>query len=289
MTFIYDYTLVLVVIGAVCFGFTAGVCGVFAVLRGQSLLGDAISHATLPGIACTFLITFRKDPVLLLCGGMVAGIIGALSATSIMRQTALKKDAVLGTILSVFFGCGVMLMTIIQKTPCSQQSIINKFLFGSAATLLFNEVRLMIITSSTVLIIIGMFYKELRLIMFDPIFSKVRGYRVTWWEHLLTCLIVTAIAIGLQAMGVVLMSSLLVAPAAAARQWTRTVWTMMVCAGLMGAFSAALGVFISSVIHQLPTGPTIVVILSVLVFVSLLIAPRGIVWRTHSMIEGTRE
>lgn len=264
------YTLLLVLLGVLMLGVTAGILGVFAFLREQSLLGDAISHAALPGIVIMFLLTQSKSPALLLCGGAIAGGIGTLFITFITHKTQLKKDAALGIVLSVFFGFGLMLLTYVQKKEIAQQGILNKFLFGSAATLLPEDILIIGIASCGVLIVLMALWKEFKIVSFDPLYAMVLGYPITLLNILLTCLLVIAIVIGLQTVGTVLMSTLFIAPAAAARQWTQRIETMALCAGCIGALACIAGVLISHQWAYVPTGPTIVVVMSIMVFVSLI-------------------
>jgi len=244
-------------------------------LRQQSLLGDAISHAALPGIVIMFLCTYSANPWLLLCGGALAGFIGVLCMNFVCAHTKLKKDAILGIILSVFFGLGLVLITVAQKIPVASQAILNKFLFGSAATLLVQDVQLILFVSSLIFCILILLWKECMLYVFDNTFAHMMGFNTKIIETILTILLVSTIAIGLQTVGVVLMSTMLIAPAAAARQWVHRLSHMMMLAGLFGGCSAAIGVCVSSTIDHLPTGPIIVIVASMIVFFSLTCAPRA--------------
>jgi manganese/zinc/iron transport system permease protein len=264
-----NYTLVITLIGITVLGITSGLIGTFVLLRQQSLLGDAISHASLPGMALAFLATHSKNPLILMFGGAVAGGIATILLRVITEKTPLKKDAALGIILSVFFGIGLVLITVIQKIPIASQSILNKFLFGSVSTLLKSDVYAMCAVSSLVLVVIILFWKEFVLLTFDQPYAHTIGYRVFWLDTLLTSLVVLTIMIGLQTVGVILMSSMLIAPAAAARQWTIRVVPMAVLAMIFAVSANVIGACISSQISQLPTGPTIVVILSIFVLISL--------------------
>ncbi len=265
-----NYTLLIVLQGAVLLGITSGVLGCFALLRQQSLLGDAISHAALPGIVIMFLCTYSKNPWVLLCGGSIAGVIGVICMHYVCAHTKLKKDAILGIILSVFFGLGLVLMTVAQKTPVASQTVLNKFLFGNIATLLMQDVQLIILMSGFIFCMLFLFWKECALYVFDDTLTRAMGFNVKIIEAILTVLLVLAIVIGLQTVGVVLMSTMLIAPAAAARQWTCRLSHMMMLAGFFGGFSAAIGVCLSSMIDHVPTGPTIVIVVSIIVFFSLM-------------------
>lgn len=279
MNMCQDYTVQIVLMGSLIVGITAGILGCFAFLRKQSLLADAISHACLPGIMIMFLITQHKSPYVLLFGGSLAAILGALCVSAITSMTIVKKDAALGIILSVFFGFGLVLLTLIQKNHLAHQSVLNKFLFGNASTLLPDDIICMALVSVIVLVSVVLFWKEFKLLSFDPDYAVSLGYSVHKLDVLLTLLLVLSMVIGLQTVGVVLMSTLFVAPAAAARQWTSRLSSMIFLAAFFGACSALCGAYISSAFDHVPTGPSIVVVMSIIVFISLIIAPqRGIVW-----------
>lgn len=279
ITFFSDYTVQVVVSGAVVLGMVSGILGSFAVLRQQSLLGDAMSHAALPGIALAFLLTGTKLTLVLLLGAIISGWIGTLFMMLITKQTGLKQDAALGIVLSVFFGFGLVLLTYIQKLPMATQSGLNTFLFGNAATMLVQDVVTMLGLGICAVLILAMFWKEFKAMTFDIAFSRSLGIPVRYLDVLLTTLIVVAIVIGLQAVGVVLMSAMVIAPAVAARQWTDRLILMVMLSAFFGAVSGVIGVVLSSLFLRLPTGPTIVVVVSVFVLISLLFAPnRGLIF-----------
>lgn len=272
------YTLQNIVMGTTLLGITSGTLGVFGILRKQSLLGDVISHAAFPGIALAFLVTHSKNPALLMIGGAITGLLGAFCVTIITNYSHIKKDAALGSVLSFFFGLGLVLLTHIQKLPISNQSILNKFLFGNAATLLPEDIYMISIVGSCVLLVIILLYKEFTLVSFDVCYAHIVGYRVTILDMLITVLQVITIVIGLQTVGVILMSTMLIAPAAAARQWTYRLPSMIFLAAFFGAVASISGSMISCSFDRLPTGPIIVIILSGIVLLSILCAPhRGII------------
>ena len=274
-----NYTFQIVLLGTMILGIAAGSLGSFAVLRQQSLLGDAISHATLPGVCCAFLLTQSKNPIILLVGAGISGWIGTMLIMIITKQSRIKKDTALGLILSVFFGLGLVLITVVQKMPTANKAGLDKFLFGNASTLLKSDVYTMMILSGIVLLILVLIWKEFKIIVFDHDYAKSIGIPVHYLDILLTTLIVISIVIGLQTVGVVLMSAMLVAPAAAARQWTDRLSVMVLLSALFGAMAGMAGAVTSSIIPNLPTGPTIVVYISTLVMISLIFAPnRGLLW-----------
>jgi manganese/zinc/iron transport system permease protein len=198
----------------------------------------------------------------------------------VTRYTRIPQDAALGVVLSVFFGFGLVLLGFIQRLPTSNKAGLDKFLFGQAATLLQQDVITMAVFGAAALACVLLLWKEFKLLSFDPEYAGTLGYPVQRLELLLTALTVVAIVIGLQTVGVVLMSAMLVAPAAAARQWTQRLGVMALLSGVFGAVAGVLGAVVSAQFGNLPTGPTIVLVMSTIVLASLLCAPqRGIVAR----------
>lgn len=268
-----------VLIGASLLGALGGALGCFALLRRQSMLGDALAHAALPGVCLAFLLTGQKSTLPLFVGALAAGIAGALVILGIVRMTRVKEDAAIGIVLSVFFGLGIVLLTRIQKLPHGNQSGLDKFLFGQAATLVEDDLRLMAGLGALVLALLYLFFKELKLLTFDRAFGATLGLPMRGLEVLLTLLLVVVVVVGLQTVGVVLMVATLITPAAAARQWTDRLGVMLLLAGGLGAVSGAVGAVASSTLERLPTGPVIVLASSAVLVVSLLLAPRrGLLW-----------
>ena len=272
-----DYTLQTVMIGTVLLGVAAGVVGTFAVLRQQSLVSDAIAHAALPGIAIAFLVAQQKTLWVLLVGAFVAGLVGTCFMQQILHYTPLKKDTAIGIILSVFFGGGVVLLTLIQRLPLPDKSGLHAFLFGQASALLRADLLVMVGLSVLSLVVITMYWQPLKLLTFDPGYARAIGWRRQ--PMLFNSLLVLVIVVGLQTVGVVLISAFIIMPGAAARQWSNKLWVVAGVAGFFGALGAVLGSLASHMVSKLPTGPVIVLVLTVIVGVSMLVAPsRGLVW-----------
>lgn len=275
----FDYTLIVVATGAAFLGTVSGALGTYAVLRRQSLMGDAISHAALPGIAIAFLLTGTKTHLALIIGATIAGWIGTIIIMTIVRLTRIKYDSALAIILSTFFGFGLVLHSFIQRSGDANQAGLDTFLFGQAATMPLRDVITIGILGGISLIIMVILWKELKLLIFDEGFAASIGLPIRTLDVLLTSLLVIAIVIGLQAVGAVLMSAMIVAPAVAARQWTDRFSLMVFLAAVFGALSGVIGAIISSIGAQIPTGPTIILCATLIVIISILLAPnRGLVW-----------
>jgi manganese/zinc/iron transport system permease protein len=263
-----------VLAGSALLGAGAGAIGTFALLRRQALLGDALAHATLPGVCLAFLATGSKHPLVLLTGASVTGWLGTLAVHGIVGRTRIKEDAALALTLSVFFGAGIVLLTQIQRSGAAAQAGLDKFLFGQAASLVRADVALL--SGVTVLLLAGVVlaFRELRLVSFDAGFARAVGLPVTVLEGLLATFTTLAVTVGLQLVGVVLMSALLVTPAAAARYWTDRLSRMVMLAAAFGAIAGVLGTLVSLVAPRMPTGPWTVVAVTAVFAVSLLAAPR---------------
>lgn len=280
MTILQSYTTQMVLLGTALLGLASGIAGTFAVLRKESLIGDGLSHAALPGVVIAFLLTGIKDIEVLITGAALSSIAAAWLITITVENSKIKFDGALATILSAFFGLGMVLLTYLQSLNNAGQAGLSKFIFGQAATILARDVY---ITSAAALIIIvltALFWKELKLISFDVEYAKTLQIPVTFTLILYRSLLIMTIIIGIQSVGAILISSLLIAPAVGGRQWTNKLGTMCILAGFFGMISAIGGTIWSTTVQKLPTGPAIIVILSVIVLLSLIFAPnRGILWQ----------
>jgi len=267
--FLDNYTLRTVALGTAALGAVSGAVGSFAVLRRQSLLGDAISHAALPGVVLAYLLTQSKSPLVLVLGAAVAGWLGTLTVLAITRTSRVPFDSALGMVLSVFFGLGIVLLVHSQKRADAGQAGLDKFLFGQAATLLQGDVYVIAGLGAVAVAVMVILWKELKLLCFDPDFAASLGFPVRGLNVLWASVLVVAIVIGLQAVGVVLMSALVIAPAAAARQWTDRLGTMVFLASIFGAGAGVLGTVLSDRLG-VPTGPAIVLCATAWVLASFL-------------------
>ncbi len=280
LQFLNDYTLRNVLLGTAWIGVVSGSLGTFAFLRRQSLLGDVISHATLPGVVLAFLVWQRREIGVLMIGAAGTGLLATALIQVVDTRTNIKRDGAMGVALAVFFGIGVLLLSMIQNLPTASQAGLDKFIFGQAAALVQSDVTVLLAAGGVVLAALLLLWRELKIVTFDPDFARTAGFRVTVLEGGVVTLIVVTTVMGLQTVGVILMSAMLIAPAAAARQWTDRLSIMVLVAALVGGTSGATGAVVSAFGPQIPTGPVVVLVLTALVLVSLFLGrKRGLVWR----------
>lgn len=274
MNLLLDPNTLWVLSSSVLLGVSSGVLGSFALLRRRSLLGDALAHAALPGIGIAFILTGAKSLPMLLLGAIIAGLLGAFVIQAVTRHTRVKEDAALGLVLSVFFAFGIVLLTKIQHSGAGNQSGLDKFLFGQAASMIGSDVQVMAVSAAAVCLLAVFLFKEFKLLCFDAQFAAGLGFSPRLLDGLLMVLIVTVVVIGMQAVGVVLMAAMLITPAAAARLWTDRLNLMVWLAAGMGAASGAVGTWLSTMGLRMPTGPLIVIAASAMFGISLVFAPR---------------
>ena len=271
-----------VVFGTILLSISSSVVGCFTFVKKKSLVGDVVSHAVLPGLCMSFILSGSKDPFILIPGAFISGWLSILVMDAIIQNTKIKEDAATGFSLSVFFGLGILLLTFIQHTGNAAQSGLDTFLFGKAAALIGKDLMAFSIVAVLVILLVTLFYKEFKLISFDPQFAKVIGLPVKRMEFILTSVTVLAVVTGIQAVGVVLMAAMLITPAAAARFWTHELHKMIFLAAIFGGSSGIVGAYISFTIPSMPTGPWMVMVLSVIALFSFFFAPgRGILIRVY--------
>lgn len=268
-----DANIRYVTLGSVLLAASSAVVGCFTLLRKRALVGDAVAHAVLPGVCLAFILSGTKNPFLLLIGAFVTGWISLVVIDYITSRSRIKEDTAIGLVLSVFFGIGILLLTSIQQTGNAAQSGLDKFLFGSAASLIGGDLIAFGVVAVLLLVAVVLFYKELTLLCFDQAYARTIGFPVRSLELLLTTLTVFAVVVGIQAVGVVLMAAMLITPAAAARFWTENLKVMLVLAALIGAFSGIAGAYVSYTAPSMPTGPWIVLIVSMIAILSFALAP----------------
>ncbi len=257
-----DYNTRIVLMGTILLGIGAGLLGVYLLLRRRVLIGDAISHATLPGVAAAYLWTASaggdKSLFMLLIGAAVSGSLGGMAVLALRHMARIREDAALGIVLSVFFGAGVALVSLVQQVPGGNAAGLEGFIYGKTASMTSEDVWLNGSASCLVILAIVCFGKELKLLCFDAELARSQGWPVLTLDTLLIFLVVAVTIVGLQAVGLILIIALLVIPAASARFWTHDLNKLLLISALIGAVSCALGTLLSAAYASLPSGATIV-------------------------------
>lgn len=266
-------------VGAVLFGVFSGIIGVIVLVRKQGLLADTLAHAAYPGIMAAYLIGGHTSSWILVGGGCVTSVIGVVSTMLLMRKRGMRYDAALGTVLSVFFSIGIFMLSLIQKAGMPQQSLLHTFFLGNMVTLLQADLYNILIVGIMICIFMMICGNMIIVSSFDKNYARSIGVPVIIVDTLFVALLIAVILVGLQAVGVILMSALLIAPAAAARQWSSRMPTIMMLAAFCGGFIALASYACMVALPAVPTGPLLVICGTLCVMYSLFFAPhRGIMW-----------
>ncbi|MGX9356111.1 metal ABC transporter permease [Roseobacteraceae bacterium S113] len=279
LTLQLGYNATLVAFGATTLGIAAGVIGTFLFLRKRALVSDAISHATLPGIGLAFIIMVslgfdgRWLPGLLL-GSMISAALGLWWLTSLVQRTRLTEDAAIGAVLSVFFGFGIVLLTIIQSMSAGRQAGLEDFLLGATAGMLRSEAWMIFAGGGLALLATIALRRVLLLVAFDPGFAETRGIPVQRVDAALLALVLAVTVIGLKVVGLILIVALLIIPAVAARFWSERTEVISLASGLIGGLSGYIGTALSAAYPNVPTGPVIVLVAFSAFVLSFLFAPK---------------
>ncbi len=282
LTFGLGYNATLVTIGAILLGISAGVTGTFLFLRKRALVSDAISHATLPGIGLAFILMValggdgRSLPGLLV-GSAISASLGLLAVTWLTTRTRLGEDAAIGAVLSVFFGAGVVLLTVIQTMTSGRQAGLEDFLLGATAGMLYSEAVMIAVGGAVVLLLVLLLRRPMTLVAFDPEFAASSGVRTNSIDLAIMGLVLGVTVVGLKIVGLILIIALLIIPPVAARFWSDRADRVPIIAGALGGLSGWIGTALSATVPDLPTGPIIVLTAFAAFIVSFLFAPgRGV-------------
>ena len=283
---LHDYNTRLVVICTMLLGCACGLMGGFLLLRKRSLMGDTLSHATLPGVGLSFMLLVAlggdgKSLPILLAGAGITGIIGCAAVLFIREQTRIKDDAAMGIVLSVFFGAGVAILGVIQKMPEGSAAGLESFIYGKTASMVMSDFQILVFITVCVITCLLLLSKEFRLLCFDENFAAALGWPVKFLDILLLALITAVTVAGLQAVGLILIIAFLITPAAAARFWTNQLDRMLMLSALIGAASGWIGASLSAFFPRLPAGAVIVLVAALFFVVSMLIGTeRGVMIRS---------
>lgn len=257
--------------GVVLISVTAGLIGMFNVLHKKALVGDAIAHAVLPGIILAYLISGLRVSGVLLVGAIVAGFLTATTISLLLKHTKLKQDSVIALVMITFFALGLSLLSYVQLQPLSSQAGLSDFLFGKVAALSERDIYLFSTVCSLLLLAVRIVFKIIFGVVFDNSFMQLRGFYGYYWLLFLNFITIVVVAIGIQAVGVVLMSALLILPVTTAQQLTNKRSKLMRWTVFFSCLAATTGTIMSLNINQLPTGPLISMVLCVCLFVVVMI------------------
>ncbi|AWW28700.1 zinc ABC transporter permease [Echinicola strongylocentroti] len=263
-----DPNVLMVVTGIVLLSISTAMVGTFTFLDKKALVGDAISHAVLPGVCLAFMLSGSKNPYWIVSGAFVTGALSTYAITWVSNYTKLKEDTVIASVLSIFFGVGIVMMTQLQQTGNASLSGLDHFIFGNAISIVGQDLWVYGFLALAIIIVILLFYKEFQLMVFNRSFAESIGLPVKRLEFLFNSLMVLAVVTGIQAIGVVLMAALLITPAAAAKFWTNRLSIMLLIAVIFSVISGIVGAYISFVLPHMPTGPWVVIVLSLIAFLS---------------------
>ena len=280
ISIITQYSFIVVAIGTMLLAMATGIVGTISILKGQSLIGDAVGHASLPGIILAFMISGRKSSLILMLGAIVAGIVAFMLIQIISEGSKIEADTAMAVILSAMFGMGMVLKSYIQgnqKIQGASQSGLASYIFGQEAYILREDVYIILAVSVISLALFIVFYKEIKVYVFDMVYAYTIGINSRLTSLLIMIITMILIAAGLKAVGAILISSMLITPAVTGLQWSNSYEKVLMIAAVTGAVSAFLGTFISSAVKGFSTGPSIILIMSIIALSSVFFAPRGIV------------
>ena len=274
-----------VAVAILLLGGVSGAVGTFNFLRKKTLVGETVAHSMLPGVLIAFILSGVKNPLVLITGAAISGWLSIWVVDYITRHSKIKGDSALAIVLSSFFGLGIVMLTVIQRTSGKEQSGLDHYIFGNAAAMTPEDSLVFGSISLIVLAIVFWNYFSLKAVVFNQDFAQSIGINTRWIEAIISFITILSISVGIKAVGIVMMSALLIIPPTAARFWTDSLSKMLVVSGIFGAVSGWLGAFVSYSYSSMPTGPWTIVIISIIAFVSMMFAPKkGVVFQRWSKL-----
>lgn len=279
LSFQLGYNATLVTLGAMLLGIASGVGGTFLFLRKRALVSDAISHATLPGVGVAFILMVLfggdgRNLVGLLTGAALSAGIGLLVVTWLTTRTRLAEDSAIGAVLSVFFGFGIVLLTVVQSMNAGRQAGLEGFLLGSTAGMLRVDAIVIAASAALTLALVLVLRRPLTLASFDPEYATATGQNIVRTDLAMMIIVLAVTVVGLKVVGLILIVALLIIPPVTARFWTNRTDKLILISGSVGGIAAYVGASLSAALPDLPTGPIIVLVSFVFFVFSLLLAPR---------------
>ena len=258
-----DLSIWIVFIGTALIGISAALVGTFTFLQKKSLIGDAISHSILPGIVLAYMLSGQRNTLILMLGAFAAGWLATQQISWLQRRTKLKSDAVVAVTLSIFFAAGLALLSYIQGRPDDGQAGLSDFLFGKIAALNLEDLYLFTIISVLITTVTFFRYRVMFSFAFNKEFMISKGFSLRWNDFILNSMTILVVAMGVQAVGVVLMSALLIIPVLTARMLTYKLRFLITLSLIFGTASSLIGSYISVLGKNIPTGPCIILVLSI--------------------------
>lgn len=279
-----DPTLVRVFLGTFLIGLIAAVVGFFTFLQKKALIGDAVSHAILPGVILAYAFSGVRETWILLIGAFVSGWLATQQISWLERTTKLKSDTVIAVVMSTFFALGLCGLSWLQLNPDDGQAGLSDFLFGKIAAISMVDIYFLMGIAIFILLVVALRFRYFVSFAFNREFMIGKGFSEKLNSFLLNTMIILAVAMGIQALGVVLMSALLIVPVASARMLTNKINLLFVVAIGIGCFSAVFGAYISTLKENMPTGPWIIMVLTMIT--SIAAVSRWIVSKTKQVKHG---
>lgn len=279
MNILFSYDFLVVAFATMTLAIATAMVGTISVLKEQSLIGDAISHSAFPGIIIAFILFNTKEPVILTLGAMVSGAIAFFMIQALHHNSKVSLDTLLAIVLSSMFGLGMALKALIdsgQYTTTSPAGL-SDYIFGQAAYTMIKDVYLIIIVATIAICLLLLFFKEIKLFIFDSTYANTIGIKSSYIYALILIMTMALISVGIKIVGAILISSMLIAPAVTGLMWSRKFTHVLLIAAFTGMTSALIGSFLSLTINGFSTGPTIIVVMSILCVLSVLFSPRGII------------
>lgn len=283
--FLTNYTFRTMLIGTTLIGAASGALGCFLYLRKQSLISDVIGHSAVGGVMLSFIIAAGvlaingRSMLVLTIGSIISSTLAVLVANWISKDSRIGIDAAMAICLSLFYGGGIVLMHLITKSNLSGRGGIDKYMFGNASTLVESDLHTIAFFGGASCLVMIIFWKQFKVSTFDPVLAETMGFRARTLNPLLFTTATVAVVIGVKAVGLILIIAFAIMPAAAARQWTKRLSSMVVLATVIGAGAGALGSYISVNMGKVPTGPVVVIMLFIIFLASLMAAPERSVIR----------
>lgn len=279
MTLLFQYSFIVIALGTMSLAISTGIVGTISILKRQSLIGDAVGHASFPGIVLAFIIAGRKDSLTLMSGAIIAGVFAFFIIQSVVNSSKLEADTTMAIILSAMFGFGMVLKSYIQGNPAfsgSQAGLAN-YIFGQAAYMLKEDVVIIFSVSIVSILLFLIFFKEIKIHVFDEAYAETLGIKKNIISVLIIIITMLLIAAGLKAVGVVLISSMLITPGVIGMQWSKRYESVLIIAAISGALSALIGTSVSTLVKGMSTGPSIILCMTTVAFLSVLCGPYGII------------